>query len=145
MSGPILPTSSLLRRAIRAMVLAALPGGAMTAAAAPLLHCEVEQGGRTWQVETAPVTDPYGVRPLDVDGKFRFKAVMVGDEHRVEYVKLYAYYQTRRKPVLLHQATYLAPVAASSAAPSLTGEHTVFSPWLEREMRYRCTLREVAR
>lgn len=130
---------------MRALVFAALLGSTVTATAVPLLRCEVEQGGRTWQVETAPVTDPYGVRPLDIDGKFRFKAVMVGDERQIEYVKLYAYYQTRRKPVLLHQATYLAPVAASSAAPSLTGEHTVFSPWLEREMRYRCTLREVAR
>jgi hypothetical protein len=91
------------------------------------------------------VADPYVVKALDIDGKFRFKAVMVGDEQQVEYVKLYAYYQTRRKPVLLHQATYLSPVMASDAAPSLTGEHTVFSPWLEREMRYRCTLHEMAR
>ena len=76
----------------------------------------------------------------------RFKAVMVGDERQIEYVKLYAYHHTRSKPVLLHQATYLAPLVASEpAAPSLSGQHTVFSPWLEREMRYRCTLREVAR
>lgn len=132
---------------MRAMVFAALLGSTVTAAAVPLLRCEVEQGGRTWQVETAPVTDPYGVRPLDIDGKFRFKAVMVGDERQIEYVKLYAYHHTRSKPVLLHQATYLAPLVASepTAPPSLSGQHTVFSPWLEREMRYRCTLREVAR
>ena len=134
------------RRATRATALSCVLAGAPAADAAPLLRCQVDQGGQTWHVETAPVADPYGVRPLDIDGKFRFKAVMVGDEGQVEYVKLYAYHQTRRKPVLLHEATYLAPpVGTDPAGTALTGEHTVFSPWLEREMRYRCTLREVAR
>ena len=64
---------------------------------------------------------------------------------QVEYVKLYAYYQTRRTPVLLHEVKYLAPKAgAAPVGTPLTGEHTVFSPHLEREMRYHCTLHEAA-
>lgn len=146
MTKAILRNMVTCRRAARAIVLSCALAGAMAAEATPLLRCQVDQGGQAWRVETAPVADPYGVRPLDIGGKFRFKAVMVGDEQRVEYVKLYAYYQTRRTPVLLHEAKYLAPKAgADPAGVPLTGDHTVFSPWLEREMRYRCTLHEVAR
>lgn len=148
MAKAILRNMTTCRRAARAVALscavAAAPA-APTVQAAPLLRCEVDHGGRTWRVDTAPVADPYGVQPLDIGGRFRFKAVMVGDERQVEYVKLYAYYQTRRTPVLLHEAKYLAPKAsADPAGTPLTGEHTVFSPHLEREMRYHCTLHEAA-
>lgn len=145
MAAAILVNKAALRRVKRAIVLSCLLTGATAAEAAPLLRCLVDQGGRTWQVETAPAADPYDVRPLDIDGKFRFKAVMVGDQRQVEYVKLYAYYQTRRKPVLLHEVKYLAPGAGNDPAGTPLGEHTVFSPRLEREMHYRCTLHEAAR
>ena len=96
-------------------------------------------------VEWAPVTDPYSVRAIDINKSFRFKAVVIGDERRVEYVKLYAYYQGKRQAVLLHSAQYMAPVALSAPSPTaLTGLNRLYSPRLERELQYGCALVEVA-
>ena len=118
--------------------------------ASPLLRCQVSYGGATRVLEFAPVADPYRVEAVDIDGRFRFKAVVVGDERRVDYVSLYSYYETERQSVLLHQAKYLAPVArassASNAAPgALTGQNHLYSPGLERELQYACALVEVVR
>ena len=118
--------------------------------ASPLLRCQVSYGGATRVLEFAPVADPYRVEAVDIDGRFRFKAVVVGDERRVDYVSLYSYYETERQSVLLHQAKYLAPVArassAENAAPAaLTGQNYLYSPGLERELQYACALVEVAR
>jgi hypothetical protein len=113
--------------------------------ASPRLRCQLDQGGMSKAVEFQPVADPYGVQSVDIHGRFLFKAVMVGDERRLEYVKLYTYYRTRRKPVLLHEAKYLAPtIPAEAAATSLTGRNHLYSPHLEHEFKYDCTLFEAA-
>ena len=116
--------------------------------ASPLLRCQVTYAGATRVLEFAPVADPYRVEAVDIDGRFRFKAVVVGDDRRVDYVSLYSYYEVERQSVLLHQAKYLAPVArassASNAAPgALTGHNYLYSPGLERELQYACALVEV--
>ena len=93
-----------------------------------------------------PTGDPYSVEAIDINGRFRFKAVVIGDAQHIEYIKLYVYSQTRRQPVLLHQAKYLAPVATPGSAPSaLTGINYLYSPQLERELQYGCALLENAR
>lgn len=70
---------------------------------------------------------------------------MVGNAQQVDYVKLYTYFPSARQPVLLHEATYLAPVVQTGSTPAaLTGLNTVYSPSLERELQYQCTLLEVA-
>lgn len=113
--------------------------------AAPLLRCQLIQGGTTRVVEFSPKKDPYGAEAIDVNGRFRFKAVVVGDEDQVEYIKLYTYYQTQRQPVLLHEAKYAAPVAQSTDdLAALTGMNYLYSPRLEREFQYGCALLEVA-
>ena len=122
---------------------------AATVAAAPLLRCQIDQGGTTRMLEFAPVSDPYGVRAIDINGRFRFKAVVIGDARHIEYVKLYTYSQTRRQPVLLHVAKYMAPVALPAGLPepsfaALTGHQYLYSPQLERELQYGCALIEVA-
>ena len=118
---------------------------ALTASAAPLLRCQIDQGGKTQLLEFAPVSDPYTVKAIDINGRFRFKAVVIGDERHIEYIKLYTYSQARRQPVLLHEAKYMAPVASSGTAPmTLTGMNYVYSPQLEREIQYQCSLQELA-
>lgn len=109
--------------------------------ASPLLHCEVAYAGSTQTLETEPVADPYPVRAVDVGGRFWFKAVMVGSARQVEYIKLYAYLDTRSQPVLVQQATYIPPFAQSA---SLTGRQFVYAGPVERELQYECSLKESA-
>lgn len=137
------PTSHARSVAAFALVV----GGVLPAiaSAAPRLRCRLDQGGESQVVEVAPVRDPYRVRSVDVRGHFRFKAVVVGDEQHVEYVKLYTYYTAERQPALLHEVRFDAPVAEAAPGPAaLTGVHRVYSPILEREFRFGCALFEVA-
>jgi hypothetical protein len=112
-----------------------------TAWASPQLLCQLTYAGSTQTLEAAPVVNPYGVASVDVGGRFRFKAVMVGNAEQLDYIKLYAYVETRRQPVLVQQATYLPPFTAS---PSLTGKQFVYAGAVERELQYECTLQGVA-
>lgn len=113
--------------------------------ATPLLRCKIDQGGVTQVLELAPVNDPYTVKAIDINGRFRFKAVVVGDARLVEYIKLYIFDNPKRQPVLLHEAKYMAPVAQLSPLPAaLTGVNYVYSPRLERELQYECALLEAA-
>lgn len=115
------------------------------AQAAPRLRCQLDQGGTTQVHEFAPVADPYGVESIDLNGRFRFKAVVIGDERQVQYIKLYTYYQTARRLVLVHAAKYLRPeLPAGTSAMALTGQHYVYSPGKEREFQYACSLIEAA-
>lgn len=142
--------TSTLRRAGGRLLFAllALDGG-IGAAAAPHLHCHLVQGDTVIDTQTAPTADPYGVAALRVN-HFRFKAVVVGDEHRIEYVKLYTYYDTGNGPQgsmqrirLLHEGKYLAPHPQSDTGPSsLTGIVYLYEPRLEREFSYECALRD---
>lgn len=105
--------------------------------AAPLLQCEMTYAGSTQTLQTAPVADPYTVASVDVGGRFWFKAVMVGAANQVDYIKLYAYLDTRRQPVLVQQVTYLPPFVQGR---SLTGQQFVYAGPVERELQYQCTL-----
>lgn len=112
-----------------------------TAHAAALLHCEMTYAGSTQTLDVRPVADPYPVQSVDVGGRFRFKAVMIGSDAQVQYIKLYAYLETRRQPVLVQQATYLPPFATGK---SLTGKQFLYAGPVERELQYECTLKEAA-
>ena len=126
---------------VASLVIACLSPAAVSAA--PLLRCELDQGGGVMVREFSPVADPYGVVPVEVNGRFRFKAVVIGDARHIEYVKLYVYSKTKRQPVLLHEAVYLTPVASQDTRPSaLTGVNYIYSPQLERELKYGCAILE---
>ena len=119
--------------------------GSASASAAPLLRCKIDQGGSTQVLEFSPETSPYTAKAIDINNQFRFKAVLVGDARQIEYVKLYTYDFPKRQPVLLHEAKYMAPIASPISQPaSLTGVNHVYSPRLERELQYECTLLEAA-
>lgn len=112
--------------------------------AAPLLRCQVSYAGTTHAVEARPVADPYPVPSVDIGGRFRFKAVLVGDASHLDYVKLYAYLDSRRQPILLQEAKYFPPFPASATPYSLTGEQHLYGGPVERELIYSCTLEGVA-
>ena len=137
-------TLSLLALAFTAFTL--LPQSTF---AAPLLRCKIEQSGATFIVESSPRLDPYGFAAVAINKNFRFKAVVVGSEKKIAYVKIYAYDMGKRQPILLHEAKYLAPLvqtaqAAELAPFQLTGMHYLYSPDLNREMQYGCSLIESA-
>lgn len=116
---------------------------ASTALAAPRLHCHIEQNGVSETFTFVPVANPYRVVPIDIGERFRFKAVVIGDEQHVDYIKLYTYYQTPRRAELLHEAHYRTPVAMPTPnVDALSGRVTLFSPDLGREIHYACALRE---
>lgn len=121
---------------------------AQTSTAAQL-HCEVGYAGDTQTVKVQPVSDPYPVESVDIGGRFRFKAVMVGTGQQVAYVKLYSYFVTLQQPVLIHLARYLPPfVAPSTTTPAerdprginLTGTQYLYAGPAERELQYQCFL-----
>lgn len=115
---------------------------ALTAAhGTPTLRCQLTYAGSTQTLQTTPVRNPYPVAAVDVGGRFRFKAVMVEDGTQLAYIKLYAYLDTRRQPVLAQQATYLPPFTNT---PSLTGKQFVYAGEVERELQYECSLQGVA-
>lgn len=111
------------------------------AIASPKLKCKIEQGGEIRNLEFVPVTDPYSVEAIDINGSFRFKAVVAGDAKQVEYINLYTYYLRKGQAVLLHEAHYRQPEVQFSPEPSsLTGLNRLYSPVLERELQYGCAL-----
>jgi hypothetical protein len=114
------------------------------------LHCRLQQSDTVTDIQVAPTSDPYRVTALQVN-RFRFKAVVVGDAHRVDYIKLYTYYETGKAAVpgsaedvdLFHMAKYLAPLPRSGTElDSLTGTVYLYEPRLGREFSYDCALRE---
>jgi hypothetical protein len=109
--------------------------------AAPLLRCALTYAGSTQLLESGPVSDPYLVESVDVGGRFRFKAVVVGSNAQPQFVKLYAYLETRLQPVLVQQVTYLPPFSMNK---SLTGKQFLYAGPVERELQYECHLAEGA-
>lgn len=130
-------------RALSALLLIAL--APLEATAAPLLRCELSQADHTLRVDTAPAIDPYRVESVDIGSDFRFKAVMIGDETGIAYIKLYTYQRHAGRSSLLHQASFIAPARPAADAPvALGGVQTLYAPGLGRALEYRCTLIEVA-
>lgn len=123
-----------------------LPAALLLAAnvqSAPLLRCQLGYGGAVQTLEASPGSDPYGVEARDIGGRFRFKAVVIGSDRQIDYIKLYAYYQAERQPVLLHEARYTPPFAATASPYGLTGLNYLYSPDLGRELQYGCALEGV--
>lgn len=127
-TGPLLLTGLMLSSA---------------ACAGPLLRCDVTYAGSTQVIETGPVADPYPIASIDIGGRFWFKPVMVGQGKRVDYVKLYAYLDTHKQPLLIHEAVHLPPFQTTLAPYPLTGTHHLYAGPVERELIYSCTLQGV--
>ncbi len=115
----------------------------LNATATPLLRCQVTYAGTTLTVDARPVADPYTVQSAEIGGRFLFKPVMVGNAQRIDYIKLYAYLDASRQPVLIQQATYLPPFKRSATPYGLTGVQHLYGGPVERELIYSCTLEGV--
>jgi hypothetical protein len=118
-----------------------------SALAAPLLRCELSYAGASQSIEASPVTDPYPVPSVDIGGRFRFKAVMVGNAAQLDRIVLYAYFNVDAdagsQPALIQQLKYLPPFNASATPYPLTGEQRLYAGTAERELIYSCTLEGV--
>ena len=115
--------------------MAAMTWANAASAAEPRLRCEVAESGETHQIETGLATDPYTVKAVDFR-RFRFKAVLIGADRQIEYVKLYAYYLSGQRAVLLHESKHLPPFTQAA----LSGMNYLYSPELGRELQYQCFL-----
>ena len=128
----------------KALGLALLPILFCTSASAmPLLRCELTYAGNTQTVDTVVGGDPYKAKSVDIGGRFRFKAVLLGDAQKIDAIKLYAYYETSKQPILIEEVKYLPPFPTSDSPYALTGLHMLYAPPLGRELKYGCALREV--
>nr|WP_315465602.1 hypothetical protein [uncultured Rhodoferax sp.] len=126
-----------------AFLLAALWCGTSLSHAGVTLHCEMSYAGATQTLHVAPVDDPYPVPSVDVGGRFRFKAVMVGRGAQPDYIKTYAYLDTSTQPVLVQQASYFPPFTPSPQGQRLTGKQFVYAGPVERELQFECVLHGV--
>jgi len=100
------------------------------------LQCELFAGGQTYRVVAEPTTSLYHVTPLDLE-RFRFKALVFGDNEQWQYIKVQVYYRTGPEAILLHQVKYVPPIGHSTP---LGGTHYVYSPDLGHELVYHCNL-----
>lgn len=117
---------------------------ALGVSAAPVLRCNFEVNAEAYQHSFVPTADPYAATSVDLGGRFRFKAVVLGDAHQVSLINLYVSYQTQRQPMLMQHLKFVAPVARHQPAPdALTGRVALYSPFLGKELQYSCALHEV--
>ena len=117
-----------------------------TASHAADLHCAIEVNGEVHQHVFKPTQDPYTAPSIDIGERFRFKAVVLGQGDDIELVNIYAYYQTRRQPMLMQHVKHLKPAAHLNPEPdALTGRVALYSPVLGKELAYRCALHKEAR
>jgi hypothetical protein len=84
--------------------------------------------------------DPYGVKELDVAGRFAIRFVYVTSPPDVASFRVYAYELGDDGPVLLQEGKYLPPfdTGTSPARRELTGRQLVYGRHLGRELAYSC-------
>ena len=116
-----------------------------TASHAAELRCAIEVNGELHHHVFKPTMDPYTAPSIDIGERFRFKAVVLGQGDDIELVNIYAYYQTRRQPMLMQHVKHLKPAAHLNPEPdALTGRVALYSPELGKELAYRCALHKEA-
>ena len=116
----------------------------LLAHAVPELRCHFEVNAERFEHSFTPAADPYTVGSVNLADRFRFKAVVVGNDTRVDLINLYVSYQTQRQPMLLQHVKFVAPVAQAQPTPdALTERVAVYSPFLGKELQYGCALHEV--
>ena len=114
--------------------------------AAPELRCHFEVNAERSEYRFSPVSDPYTVDSVNLADRFRFKAVVLGNNTQVDLINVYVSYQTERQPMVLQQVKFVAPVAQVQPMPdALTGRVALYSPFLGKELQYGCALHEVVR
>lgn len=143
----LMPNSKFRLAFSFALVCFSLPSNASPAKSNPLpptkLLCEVSYAGTTHQVLSERIDDPYMAPLHDIGGRFRFKSVLLGSQKQIETIKLYAYFQTREKDILIHEAIYRAPFLhlpkqTKTQRTALTPVNHLYAGEVERELIYQC-------
>ncbi|MFZ6771542.1 hypothetical protein ACO0LB_02380 [Undibacterium sp. SXout7W] len=131
---------SLVRIFLAAAILIAV---VTPTSASPLLKCIVSYAGTPQTITAHPEINPYLIDAVDIGERFTFKAVMIGKENNIDYIKLYVYFQTRRNDVPIHQASYLPPFVFSEEGVMLTPKNYLYAGDVERALEYQCSLQKV--
>jgi hypothetical protein len=133
-----------LRKRLRELIfILQVFGSSALFAAPPILRCEIHQGGEVYIADFMPGTDPYSIEATNINERFRFKAVVIGNKEDIEYIKIYTYYTEERQVILLHEVKYLPPFRQSEPSfAALTGVNYLYAPLLERELQYGCAFLE---
>ena len=107
--------------------------------------CEVRYASETRQLRQAVSSDPYAGQVIDFEGRFRFKAVVLGTPDRIEHITLTVYeLGLGDAPVIIQQVRHQAPFQLGATLPALTGWNLVYAKHLGRELRYGCALQAEA-
>jgi hypothetical protein len=104
--------------------------------------CTVTYGGEAQQLEFPATSNPYGVKAVDVAGRFRFKAIYIREPWSAASINVYAYAQRRAGvgDALLQEGKYTPPFSPGAGARyGFTGRQLVYSPE-QRELEYWCEL-----
>lgn len=104
------------------------------------LECTYSASNETHTVRVEPTRDPYGVKELDVAGRFAVKFVYVTSPDDQAGLRIYAYGLGEGGPVLLHEGIYRPPFAAGPprGRSEITGRQLVYDHPLGRELAYAC-------
>ena len=113
-----------------------------SAHAAPVLLCYATYAGETTFIETRLTSDPYKIETIDIGGRFTFKAEMNGHLNAINYIKIYAYFQTDHGDIPIHEASYYPPFVLQSMPKQITPFNRLYAGPLERELQYHCTLQD---
>ena len=139
------PTHSTRRRSSYggiACLLLALLHSPNPAFAAPLLRCYATYADETQIIDARVSTDSYQLTPIDVGGRFKLKAEMHGEASTIDYIKIYAYFQTAHGDVPIHEASYYPPFQLKSEETLFTPMNRLYAGPLERQLQYHCTLQD---
>lgn len=129
--------------------LCALPtGNALASSDEPVdtrkLSCDITYAGQTQHVSVAPTSDPYRQTSIPIRNRFRFKAVHVQGDGVTPRIGIYVYFETPQQPLLIQHVLLQPPYPQAPAGTQvdLLGEQRLYAGPLERELIYRCFLRQ---
>ena len=126
-------------RALAGFLLAGLTATCVWAG--PELVCELRYGSETRVLRRSAATDPYVYAAETFEGRFRLKAVVLGDAEKIEQITLTVHDLTGAgAPQIIQQLRIEPPFNLQAELPALTGWSHVYSGVLGREFRYGCAL-----
>jgi hypothetical protein len=108
------------------------------------VSCEVTYAGSTHHLAICPTQDPDQTAAVTIGDRFRFKAIHVNHDKLSPRVGIYVYLETPSSPLLLQHVVLLPPYPLPPAGDTidLLGEQHLYAGPLERELIYRCAMRQ---
>ena len=108
------------------------------------LSCEVTYAGATHRLAICPTQEPHQIGGVSVGDRFRFKATHVNDDKLSSRIGIYVYLETPTFPLLLQHVVLRPPYPMPPAGGTidLLGEQHLYAGPLERELIYRCSMKQ---